>query len=190
MDHFRGLLGIVVLLGLAYAFSTNRRAIRMKTVAWGLGLQFLFALMVIYSDRGQRVMAAIGDKVLIEARWGNGSEEPLPKFARELIALRVAALVAGSVPSARAAKAATTAIPIVFVTGSDPQTEGLVSSISRPGGNMTGVSFYDTPITGKRLALLHELVPKAEVIAVLQDPTSAPYKSEALEIEKSARALG
>ena len=63
MAQFRGLLGIVVLLALAYAFSTNRRAIRVKTVAWGLGLQFLFAVMVIYSDRGQKVMAAIGDKV-------------------------------------------------------------------------------------------------------------------------------
>jgi putative tryptophan/tyrosine transport system substrate-binding protein len=129
------------------------------------------------------------DKVLIEARWGNGSEEQLPNFARELIDLPVAAMVAGSVPSARAAKAATTTIPIVFVTGSDPQTEGLVDSISRPGGNVTGVSFYDIPVTGKRLALLHELVPKAEIIAVLQDPTSATYKSEILEIEKSASAL-
>ena len=63
MEQFRGLLGIFVLLALAYAFSTNRRAIRLKTVAWGLGLQFVFALMVIYSDRGQRVMAAVGDKV-------------------------------------------------------------------------------------------------------------------------------
>src|SRR5262249_30920450 len=63
MAQFRGLLGIVVLLAVAYAFSTNRRAIRLKTVAWGLGLQFLFALMVIYSNRGQMVMAAIGDKV-------------------------------------------------------------------------------------------------------------------------------
>lgn len=111
------------------------------------------------------------DKVLIEARWGDGREDQLPKFARELVALPVAAILAGSLPAARAAKAATPSIPTVFVTGSDPQTEGLVSSLSRPGGNLTGVSFYDIPVTGKRLALLHELVPKAEVIAILQDPT-------------------
>src|SRR5215475_11086681 len=138
---------------------------------------------------GLRESGYSSDKVIIESRWGDGREEQLPKLARELVALPVAAIVAGSSPPARAAKAVTTNIPIIFVTGVDPQTEGLVSSISRPGGNVTGVSFYDIPVTGKRLALLHELVPKAEIIAVLQDPTSATYKSEILEIEKSAGAL-
>jgi ABC-type uncharacterized transport system substrate-binding protein len=76
------------------------------------------------------------------------------------------------------------------VTGADPQTEGLVSSISRPGGNITGVSFYDIPITGKRLALLHELVPTADVIAVLQDPKSVGFETETREIEATARAVG
>jgi ABC-type uncharacterized transport system substrate-binding protein len=131
-----------------------------------------------------------GDKVIIESRWGDGREEQLPKLARELVALPVAAIVAGSIPAARAAKAATASIPIIFVTGGDPQTEGLVSSISRPGGNMTGVSFYDIPVTGKRLALLRELVPKAEVIAVLQDPNSVIFQSETREIETTVRALG
>ena len=128
--------------------------------------------------------------VVIESRWGNGREEGLPKLAAELVALRVAAIVAGSLPSARAAKAATANIPIIFATGADPQTEGLVSSISRPGGNMTGVSFYDTPVTGKRLALLHELVPTAEIIAVLQDPNAATFQSESREIETTVRAMG
>src|SRR5262245_25697069 len=129
-------------------------------------------------------------KVVIDRRWGEGREEQLPKLARELVALPVAVIVAGSLPAARAAKAATGNIPIVFVTGADPQTEGLVPSISRPGGNITGVSFFDIPITGKRLALLHELVPKAEVIAVLQDPTSATYQTETREIETAVRAMG
>ena len=74
------------------------------------------------------------DKAVIESRWGDGHEERLPKLAVELVGLQVAAIVAGSLPSARAAKAATASIPIIFVTGADPQTEGLVSSISRPGG--------------------------------------------------------
>src|SRR5262249_22103274 len=130
------------------------------------------------------------DNVVIEARWGDGREDQLPKFAHELVALPVAAIVAGSLPAARAAKAATSSIPIIFVTGADPQTEGLVSSIGRPGGNMTGVSFYDIPVTGKRLALLHELVPKAEVIAVLQDPNAAIFKTESREIEAAVRASG
>ena len=130
------------------------------------------------------------EKIVIDARWGNGREEQLPKLAQELVAIPAAVIVAGSLPAARAAKAATGNIPIIFVTGADPQTEGLVSSISRPGGNVTGVSFYDIPVTGKRLGLLQELVPKAEVIAVLQDPTSATYQTETGEIEATARAMG
>ena len=128
--------------------------------------------------------------VVIESRWGDGREDGLPKLAAELVVLRVAAIVAGSLPSARATKAATANIPIVFVTGADPQTEGLVSSISRPSGNMTGVSFYDIPVSGKRLALLRELIPKAETIAVLQDPSSATFQSETREIETAVRTTG
>jgi putative tryptophan/tyrosine transport system substrate-binding protein len=130
------------------------------------------------------------DKVVIEFRWGDGQEAQLVKLADELVALPVSAIVAGSLPAARAAKAATASIPIIFVTGADPQTEGLVSSLSRPGGNMTGVSFYDVPVTGKRLALLHELVPNAEVIAVLQDPNSGILQTESRDIETTARAMG
>jgi putative ABC transport system substrate-binding protein len=131
-----------------------------------------------------------GDKLLIESRWGNGRDEQLPNLARELIALSPAAIVAGGFEAAQATKAATASIPIIFVTGADPEKEGLVSSINRPGGNMTGVSFYDVPVTGKRLALLHELVPKAELIAVLQDATSGTFENEAREIETTARAMG
>ena len=139
---------------------------------------------------GLRDAGYSSDKVIIESRWGDGREEELPKLARELVALPVAAIVAASANSAVAAKAATANIPIVFVTGGDPQTERLVSSISRPGGNMTGVSFSDIPVSGKRLALLHELVPNADVIAVLLDPTSRLFESEGHEIEMAARAIG
>jgi putative ABC transport system substrate-binding protein len=140
--------------------------------------------------QGLRESGYPSDKIVIEFRWGDGREEQLPKLAAELVALQVGAIVAGSLPAARAAKAATANVPIIFVTGADPQTEGLVSSMSRPGGNMTGVSFYNIPVTGKRLALLHELVPKAEVIAILQDPTSATFQSETREIETTVRASG
>ena len=140
---------------------------------------------------GLRKSGYSSDKFIIEPRWADGRGEQLPKLARELVALPVAAIVAGSIPAAQAAKAATASIPIIFVTGGDPQTEGLVSSISRPGGNMTGVSFYDIPVTGKRLALLRELVPNADVIAVLQDPNSCGYfRLRAREIEAAARAIG
>ena len=113
----------------------------------------------------------------------------MPKLAAELIDLKVAAIVA-SVDPARAAKAATTSIPIIFVTGADPGAAGLVSSINRPGGNLTGVSFYDVPVTGKRLALLRELVPKAEIIAVMQDSNFSILEEESREIEAAARNLG
>src|SRR5262245_2770259 len=92
---------------------------------------------------GLRDSGYSSDKVIIESRWGNGSGEELPKLARELVALPVAAIIASSPRAARAAKAATASIPIIFVTGADPVAAGLVSSISRPGGNMTGVSFSD-----------------------------------------------
>ncbi len=115
--------------------------------------------------------------------------ERLPKLAAELVSLQVAAIVA-SFDAALAAKTATASIPIVFITGADPVAAGLVSNINRPGGNITGVSFYDVPITGKRLALLHELVPKAEIIAVLQDPNFFAFQAETREIESAARALG
>jgi len=146
--------------------------------------------MVASFREGLRDSGYSRDKVLIESRWGDGRDEQLPKLARELVVLPVTAIVAGGVGAARAAKAATTSVPIIFVTGADPQTEGLVSSINRPGGNITGVSFYDAPLAGKRLALLHELVPNAEVIAVLQDPNSGVFENEAREIETTARAMG
>jgi putative tryptophan/tyrosine transport system substrate-binding protein len=139
---------------------------------------------------GLRDSGYSSDKIIIESRWGDGREEALPKLVRELIALPVEAIIAGSIAAARAAKEATASIPIIFVTGGDPQTDGLVSSINRPGGNMTGVSFYNIPVTGKRLALLHELVPRAEIIAVLRDPTSATFETETREIETAVRAMG
>ena len=140
--------------------------------------------------QGLRESGYPGDKVVIEPRWGDGREEGLPKLVAELAGLNVAAIVVGSIAAARAAKTTTSNVPIIFVTGADPVAAGLVSSLNRPDGNMTGVSFYDVPIIGKRLALLRELVPKAETIAVLQDPTSPAFQTESREIENAARAMG
>ena len=139
--------------------------------------------------QGLRESGYPNDKVAVESRWADGQLERLPKLAAELVALQVAAIVA-SIDAARAVKVATASIPIIFVTGADPVAAGLVSNINRPGGNITGVSFYDVPITGKRLALLRQLVPKAEIIAVLQDPNFAVHEAETREIEASARTLG
>src|SRR5215813_4767996 len=139
--------------------------------------------------QGLRESGYPSDKVVIESRWADGRPERLPKLAAELVALQVKAIV-GSVEAALALQAATTSIPIVFVTGADPVAAGLVSSISRPGGNITGVSFFDIPVTGKRLALLRELVPSAEIIAVLQDANFSQYQIVTREIEAAAGAMG
>jgi len=133
--------------------------------------------------QGLRESGFTNDKIAIEFRWTEDAKEQLQKLAAELAALRVSAIVGASSPAALAAKAATASIPIIFIVGVDPVADGLVTSINRPGGNITGVSFYDIPVTGKRLALLFELVPKAELIAVLQDPNSPGFKAETKEIE-------
>src|SRR3974390_1466040 len=135
--------------------------------------------------QGLRESGYPGDKISIEARLADGRVERLPKLAAELVALKVAAIV-GETDATLAAKEATTSIPIVFVVGSDPVAAGLVSSINRPGGNVTGVSFYEVPISGKRLALLRELIPNAEIIAVLQDPNFSVLEAETREIEAGA----
>jgi putative ABC transport system substrate-binding protein len=138
---------------------------------------------------GLRESGYTNDKVVIEARWANGQMERLPGLAAELVTLKVAAIVA-SIEAALATKETAASIPIIFVTGADPVAAGLVSSINRPGGNMTGVSFYSVPVTGKRLELLRQLVPKAELIAILQDPTFAAHQTETSLIETAARTLG
>jgi putative ABC transport system substrate-binding protein len=139
--------------------------------------------------QGLREAGYSSDRVVLEARWGEGQADRLPRLAAELAALPVAVIV-GNTTGARAATAVTANMPIVFITGSDPMTEGLVSSINRPGGNVTGVSFFDVPVTGKRLTLLRELVPKAETIAILQDPNFSELATETREIEIAANAMG
>jgi ABC-type uncharacterized transport system substrate-binding protein len=139
--------------------------------------------------QGLRESGYPSDKISIEFGWAEGSQE-LSKIAAGLVARKVSVIVGASSLAVDAAKKATTEIPIVFVVGIDPSSTGLVSSINRPGGNVTGVSFYDIPVTGKRLVLLRELIPKAETIAVLQDPNSPGFEAETGQIEATARAVG
>jgi putative ABC transport system substrate-binding protein len=120
-----------------------------------------------------------GQNVQIEYRWAEGRNDRLATLAAELVRLQVTVIIAGGgTPSALAAKAATATIPIVFATAVDPVELGLVTSVNRPGGNLTGVTNLNVEVGPKRLELLHELLPTATTIAVLVDPTS-PTLSEA-----------
>jgi putative tryptophan/tyrosine transport system substrate-binding protein len=132
-----------------------------------------------------------GQSVGVEYRWAQGQYERLGPIAGELVRRNVAVLVAmGGVPSALAAKAATASIPIVFSVGADPVKLGLVSSMNRPGGNLTGVSVLSTELETKRLGLLHELVPKASLFGVLINPSNLPSVAQARDVEEAARSIG
>ena len=131
----------------------------------------------------------VGRNVAIEHRWADEQRDRLPALADELIRKPVAVIVANSL-AALAAKAATTTVPIVFVTGSDPVRDGLVTSFNRPGGNVTGISFLSGGSTGKRLELLRQLVPGAATIGVMIDPRTNEGVVERRDLEAAAKAVG
>ncbi len=132
-----------------------------------------------------------GQNVVIAFRWAEGHYDRLPVLAAELVDLRVAALfAAGGPPSALAAKAATRTIPVVFSAVDDPVRVGLVSSLSRPGGNITGMSFLNFEIVGKSAQLLKEMVPAAATIAFLVNPSSPSAEIYAKQTPAVASALG
>jgi putative tryptophan/tyrosine transport system substrate-binding protein len=132
-----------------------------------------------------------GRNIAIEYRWAEGDYRRLPALAGDLVNRKVTVIAAISgTPSALAAKAATATIPIVFAIGGDPVTPGLVASLNRPGSNVTGASFYTSPVVTKRLDLAHELVPAGSVIATLINPTNPPSVEESKSLQAAAAALG
>jgi len=132
-----------------------------------------------------------GKNAVIEFRWAEGHDERLPELANDLVRRHVAVLVAtGGANPVLAAKAATSTIPIVFTLGSDPVKLGIISSFGRPAGNITGIGFNTGQLTEKRLQLLHELAPKARVIALIVAPDNPTHETQIRLVLEAARALG
>ena len=131
-----------------------------------------------------------GRNVVIEYHWANGDYGLFPVLAADLVRRRVSAIYAVTTPAALAAKAATTSIPIVFLIGGDPVKLGLVASMNRPGGNVTGFTGIGNALTAKRLEVLRDLVPQAETIAFLVNPTNQNAESDTQDVQAAARAIG
>jgi putative ABC transport system substrate-binding protein len=132
-----------------------------------------------------------GENIAIEYRWAENQIDRLPALAAELVSRRVAVIVSGGAPASVSAAKATTTVSIVFMVPEDPIRLGLVTSLARPGGNLTGINFFAAELAAKRLELLRELVPGATRVAVLLNPTEATIAAANLrDVETAARAMG
>ena len=132
-----------------------------------------------------------GDNATILYRWAENALDRVPEMAAELVRRHVAVIVAsGGIAVSLAAKAATAAVPIVFIVSEDPVRLGLVASLARPGGNLTGINFFNNELTAKQLELLHELVPRAGRVAVILNPATPTGETTLRDVEPAARAMG
>jgi ABC-type uncharacterized transport system substrate-binding protein len=189
-------------------FMASASAAAASSIFWPLGARAQQAAMPVIGYLGAQSPAAFasrvaafrqglgeagyaeGRNVAIEFRWAEGRHDRLPALAADLVARQVTVIVApGGAPAALAAKSATTTIPIVFEMGADPIAIGLVASLARPGGNLTGVSSLNVEVTPKRLEILHEAIPAGSAVAVMLNPTSPTAESQLKQLQEAARTL-
>ena len=188
----RELLAGLAVTAAAWPLAVRAQQKAMPVIGW-LGMtspgpyaQFIAAFRQGLSDTGY----VEGQNVAIEYRWAEGSYDRLPALAADLVGRKVDLIAtSGGPPSARAAKNASSTIPITFIA-SDPVELGLVASLARPGGNLTGVSTMLSELTAKRLELLSELVPQAKVIALLVNPNNANAERNIEEVQQAAHVKG
>jgi ABC-type uncharacterized transport system substrate-binding protein len=147
-------------------------------------------LLVAFRQGLEEADYTIGKNVAVEFRFSDGQDDRLAALAADLVRRQVAVLVATDRPSALAAKAATAAIPVVFAYGGDPVESGLVASLNRPGGNLTGVGIFTIGLGPKRLGLLRELTPNAGLIGFFVNPTSGTGALQIKELQAAAQAVG
>jgi putative tryptophan/tyrosine transport system substrate-binding protein len=186
---------IAFLSGIAVAWSRATRAQAPKKPEIGFlssGSQQTFAPFAAALLQGLHETGYVeGQNIAIEYRWAEGQYDRLSTMADELVRLPVAVIAtSGGTVAAHAAKAATATIPIVFGTADDPVAIGLVASLNRPGGNLTGVAFLSTELAGKRLEFLRQLVPQAESVAVLVNPNSPESETIARDTQEAANTIG
>jgi len=146
-------------------------------------------LVVAFGDGLKEAGFVAGQNVAIEYRYAENQRDRLPALVAELLGIPVAVLAVNS-GAAAVAKAATTTVPIVFVAGADPVKDGLVASLNRPGGNITGVSWLGSQIGAKRLELLRQIVPKTTTIGMLEDLSSPGTEAERTDVQAAAQAIG
>ena len=147
------------------------------------------SLVVAFGDGLKEAGFVAGQNVAIEYRYAENQRDRLPALVAELLGIPVAVLIVNS-SAAAAAKAATTTVPIVFVAGADPVKDGLVASLNRPGGNITGVSWLGAQVGAKRLELLRQIVPKTTTIGMLDDINSPGAEAERTDVQAAAQAIG